>query len=64
MRKIIHKNKKSYQNGIRKENNMTSRLAFNEMESEIEEITRQQLGCYKCMYFRECEYPCKGGTGL
>jgi hypothetical protein len=39
---------------------MHSKLAFNEMKPEIEEITRQQLGCYGCMYFRECEYPCRG----
>ena len=43
---------------------MHDKLSFNEMKPEIEEIIRQQLGCYKCMYFRECEYSCKGGPKL
>jgi hypothetical protein len=43
---------------------MHDKLSFSEMKPEVEEIIRQQLGCYKCMYFRECEFPCKGGPKL
>ena len=40
---------------------MRDKLSFSEMKPEVEEITRQELGYYKCIYFREYEFPCKVG---